>query len=365
MITLSVAASFLDVRADDRFLGAESCSTSGCHGGGAENRQQFTVWSRLDSHSKSFSTLTTARSARLAEALKINDPTRSTRCTTCHAPFHEVPAARFAVQIKATEGVSCESCHGQAEGWLRTHTRPDLSHVERVSAGVRDLKNLYVRANSCVACHQNVEADLLRAGHPELIFELDGQTVSQPKHWRETGDFRGPQAWVTGQAVALREMSWQLAGAAGDEKAPARWSALLWLLRQTASVDSSWPSLAGLSLDPAAGNFEAARQQADALAKKSGESPWTPALVQQVLLKLSATRDQFSDAGTPGIIQARRAERLVLALDRLVAALPDKPTARALQPALNQLFKLVQSLPDFQPATFAVALGEFETKLKP
>lgn len=354
-----------NLRADDRFIGAESCATSGCHGGGTENRQQFTIWSRRDTHSKTFSTLTTARSARMSESLKIADPTRSTRCTTCHMPFFEVPAARFASQIKATEGVSCESCHGPAESWLRTHTRPDLSHEEKVAAGVRDLRNLYVRANSCVACHQNVDADLLRAGHPELIFELDGQSVSEPKHWRETGEFRGPQAWLTGQAVALREVSWQLAGKAGDEKAPMRWAGLLWLLQQTAGVDSSLPSLAGISTEAKEGDFDQARQKADALAKKSAESVWTPARVQQALLKLSGTREQFADGKTPAIIQARRAERLVLALDRLVASLPDKATVRALQPPLNQLFKLAQSLPDFQPATFAVALGEFETKLKP
>ena len=364
LITLCFA-SLWDLRAADRFLGAESCSTSGCHGGGAENRQQFATWTRLDRHSKTFATLTTARSARMAETLKITDATRSTRCTTCHAPFHEVPAARFATQIKATEGVSCESCHGPAEGWLRTHTRPDLSHADKVSAGVRDLKNLYVRANSCVACHQNVDADLLRAGHPELIFELDGQSVSEPKHWREAGDFVGPQSWMTGQAVALREASWQLTEKAGDEKAPARWAGLLWLLQQTASVDSSWPTLAGLSLEPLADSFEQARQKADALAKKSAESPWTSGRVQQALLKLSGTREQFSDAKTPAIIHARRAERLVLALDRLVTAIPDKPTAEALQPSLNQLFKLAQSLPDFQPTAFAAALAEFEKKLRP
>ncbi|MBC8003813.1 MAG: hypothetical protein H7X97_14620 [Opitutaceae bacterium] len=363
-MTVSLAAGW-NLQAADRFLGADTCSTSGCHGGGGENRQQFTIWSRQDPHAKSFATLTTARSARMAEALKIADATLSPRCTTCHAPFHEVPAARFVTQIKATAGVSCETCHGPAESWLRTHTRPDLTHADKVSAGVRDLKNLYIRANSCVACHQNVEADLLRAGHPELIFELDGQAVSEPKHWRETGDFRGPQAWWTGQAVALREVSWQLTEKAGDDKAPARWAGLLWLLQQTAGPDSSSPSLAGLSSEPLAENFEQARQKADALAKKSAESPWTSARVQQALLKLSGTREQFTDAKTPAIIHARRAERLVLGLDRLVAALPDKPTAQALQPSLNRLFKLAQSLPEFQPATFAAALGEFETKLKP
>jgi len=84
-----------------------------------------------------------------------------------------------------SEGVSCENCHGPAENWLRAHTRSDWTHADRTFAGMRDLKNLYVRANNCVACHQTVELPLLKAGHPELIFELDGQSVSEPKHWRK------------------------------------------------------------------------------------------------------------------------------------------------------------------------------------
>ena len=66
-----------------------------------------------------------------------------------------------------------------------------------------------MRANTCVACHQNVDSDILAAGHPELVFELDGQSVAQPKHWTDPPD-TGARAWLVGQAVALRETSWRL-----------------------------------------------------------------------------------------------------------------------------------------------------------
>ena len=95
--------------------------------------------------------------------------------------------------------------------WLRGHTRKDWTYATRVGAGMRDLRNFYVRANTCVACHQNLDADLLAAGHPELTFELDGQSVAEPKHWRDEDPWSGPRAWLVGQAVALREMSWALA----------------------------------------------------------------------------------------------------------------------------------------------------------
>ena len=89
---------------------------------------------------------------------------------------------------------------------------------DRVLAGLRDLKHLYVRANSCVACHQTVEPALLAAGHPELLFELDGQAVAEPKHWREKGDWHGPKAWLVGQAVVVAGASSGEAGKSGSAK---------------------------------------------------------------------------------------------------------------------------------------------------
>ena len=56
---------------------------------------------------------------------------------------------------------------------------------------------------------------------------------------------------------------------------------------------------------------------------------------------------------------ARRAERLVLALDRLVAASPEFNKNEPVQSALNQLFKLAQSIPDFDSKQFADALQKF------
>jgi len=113
---------------------------------------------------------------------------------------------------------------------------------------MRDVKNLYARANTCIACHQIVAQPLLKAGHPELIFELDGQCVSQPKHWREKTNWHGAQAWLVGQAAALREMCWELSGgatetsrAASDQGLIGRADALLWLLQKLVRVPAIRP----------------------------------------------------------------------------------------------------------------------------
>ncbi len=344
-----------------KFLGAISCASSGCHGGGGQNQNQFHVWSLKDFHSqRPFATLTTARSKQIGDALQIKEPTSDSRCTSCHAPLANVPAARRGETFKVSEGVSCESCHGPAENWLRSHTRPDWSHADHTAAGLRDLKSLYVRANTCVACHQTVDSPLLKAGHPELTFELDGQSASEPRHWREGTNASGAQAWLIGQAAALREMSWQLSREREpDSRLAVRWSALLWLLQRMDGLSSTLPKLGGISDEPAQGNFESANKAADELARRAGEMTWTRDMSRTVLRSLIATESMFREVSTPVLQQARRAERLVMALNRVPATEDKSKTSDAASTALDELFKQVQSLPDFDAATFAATLAGF------
>lgn len=347
-----------------RFLGSQSCATSGCHGGAGELSKQVTVWRQYDVHfQRPVATLTTARSERLAQVLKIADPTKDARCTACHAPLQTVPAERLSPDVKIMAGVSCENCHGPAENWLLSHTRKDYTHEDRVHAGMRDLKNPYVRANTCVACHQNVDSELLRAGHPELIFELDGQCVTQPKHWRKEIDEPGPQLWFVGQAVALREMSWQLANEKNPHaEATNRWAGLLWLLRQAqwATGDEFKFALESLSVEEA--GFTTIQGWADRLARTVVGSEWTEVRTRLTLAGLASAATDFEVGKAPQPLQARRAERLVLALDRLTQALPATKN-QAVSDALNRLFAGVQSLPDFDPAQFAKDLKEFHARV--
>ena len=342
----------------NRFLGANSCSSSSCHGGGAAQHNECIVWAKKDFHSRSFATITTARSARMAEVLKMESPASNASCTICHAPFQTVPANQQLNPLDHTAGVSCESCHAPAENWLRRHTRPDFTHEDRVAAGLRDLKNLYVRASSCVACHQNISSNLLAAGHPELIFELDGQGVSEPKHWRESTHWNGAQTWLVGQAVALREMSWELSKAPKDEKLRHKWNGLLWVLEQVSgAMDFPAFNISGVESDFA----QAAQQRSDELARKVSGMNWSPGLTQKILSSLAGASGDFKTKDLAQAVLARRAERLVLGLDRLVVA-SDKKLKLALDSELNGLYSLIQSLPDFNPSKFADALEKFRLK---
>jgi hypothetical protein len=323
-----------------KFLGAQSCASSGCHGGADAKHNQNIIWAQRDFHTRAPATLSIGRSRLMEQTLKGEDATTDSRCTVCHNPFQSVPAERKGPLVQKLEGVSCESCHNAAENWLLTHTRTDLNYEQKVNAGMRDLKNLYVRANTCVACHQNLESDVRRAAHPELTFELDGQCVTMPRHWVETNRLRGAQAWLVGQAVALREAVAQQGGSNGTEASSQRIAALSWLLDLNA--DAKAP---------------------DDLARKVAQENWNAGDVKARLMKLAANSKVFENAPAGKGEFAQHAERLVLGLDRLTVALGINKNA-AISPKLDALFKDVQSRPDFDAKKFARDLAAFEAAVK-
>jgi len=340
-----------------KFLGSQSCSSSSCHGGANEKSNQYTIWSTHDfHHARPYATLETARSERLAEVLKIGNPTQSARCTVCHAPFATVPAERLGHDVAITEGISCESCHGPAENWIRSHTRPDYKRADRVTAGMRDLKNLYVRANTCVACHQNIDPEIRAAGHPELIFEMDGQSVTMPRHWAKSADKPGPQIWAMGQLVAFREMSWQLQN---TTKATAdmtnRWVGLGTLLFYSHGFPEEYR---GEGVD-----FSKAARQADQFAEDTATNRFPPDFTEEILKDGGHDSRLFDGKILSHDVAARYAERLVLGLDRLVISLPKASTNSAVNQSLNKLFADAQSLPDFDPKKFADDLNTFHSSV--
>jgi hypothetical protein len=354
-------ALLLRVRAAEAVsLGANSCSASSCHGGAGDKSSQFVTWSQRDVHSRSYATLATARAARMGEALGIPHPEQSSRCVVCHAPLAGAPPGTGA---DPAEGVSCDSCHALPDGWLRGHTRPDWTHADRVAAGMRDLNDLYTRANTCVACHQNIDPEIVRSGrHPTLVFELDGQTQDEPRHWREIPPFAGAQAWCVGQSVALREASWSLLnGSAASDRAVLTWQGLAWLANRSGLTSASAPHDAAA---PSRNELVETMATADQLARRAARA-WTPRDTWTALRRLSATQGDFLDAGIPALQQAYRAERLVLALDRLVGALPPAERGAGVSSQLDRLFELAQSQPDFAPAEFAEAMGSFSRLLGP
>lgn len=345
-----------------QFVGSAGCKSSSCHGGAGEKRSQFITWSRQDFHARAYAVLVNARSARMADTLRIGQAETSPRCTVCHSPFQSVESPRLTTAAQAEQNVSCESCHNAASGWLRGHTRSDWTYAARVTAGMRDLQNLYVRANTCVACHQNLEPDILAAGHPELRFELDGQSVAEPKHWKDDPN-TGAKAWLIGQAVALREMSWALGKIDNpDTEAVARWNGLVWLLGKV-TAEQTRLTLIDLPDGPTVrASFIDMQGRADSFARNAAATSVGESFARDTLNTLLKLDRELQQSKDTDVMISRRAERLVPAVIRLaVAAGMDSDTSP--RPERIQLIEALHANATFDRPLFAKALAAYRDAL--
>ena len=347
------------------FVGSIGCKSSSCHGGAGPKRSQYFTWSQKDFHTKAPVVLLNARSQRIAESLGVSPAETSARCTVCHAPFQLVAPSRLGPDAHSDEGVSCESCHGAASGWLRGHTRKDWTYATRVGAGMRDLRSLYVRATACAACHQVLEPAILKAGHPDLFFELDSQSVAEPKHWKDDDPWSGLREWLTGQAVALREMSWALASDPQNDEWPvARWNGLAWLCSTATNAAAISSPIIPPPNAPARSDFTNMQTQADTLARRAAVSNWSESAARSLLMALASSENEFSAKRSAIPILAQRARRLVLALDRLANVLnQNRGLKLKIESELNQLFQDVRALDSFDAAAFTAHLKAFRDAL--
>jgi hypothetical protein len=226
---LQASALPADASSGYKYVGPGSCSASACHGGIQPRdttkvlQNEYSTWIVQDRHSRAYTVLTQPLAKRMAEILKIGDPTKAQKCLVCHAL--SVPANERGTQFDIAEGVSCESCHGPASKWLGPHVQADAKHADMVKLGLVDNKDLAVRSDRCLTCHLGapgleVDHEMLAAGHPDLTFELDSFSSIEPPHWVEKApDAKDPmndkllgvRIWSIGQATQLEESLTRLA----------------------------------------------------------------------------------------------------------------------------------------------------------
>lgn len=195
------------------YTGPGSCAASSCHGsvrpaaGSRILQTEYTTWVVQDKHARATEVLNNAVSLRMAKILGIGRPDGEQKCLTCHAV--DAPTQQRARSYSA-EGVSCEACHGPASGWLGPHTTRGWTHAQSVAAGMYDTKDLVRRTEKCASCHigsadKSVDHEMIAAGHPDLVFDLEAFSSAMPRHWRSEDPWQNVRAWSVGQIVQLRE----------------------------------------------------------------------------------------------------------------------------------------------------------------
>ncbi|MGA3194191.1 MAG: multiheme c-type cytochrome [Terriglobales bacterium] len=200
-----------------KYNGPGGCAASSCHGSVQPKstthifQNEYTIWIAQDKHARAFSVLQNNVSQRIGKILVIGSPAQAPKCLACHALY--APPDQQAQTFELGDGVSCESCHGPASGWLGPHTTKNWSHEKSLQLGMYDTRNLEKRTTKCLTCHLGtaekfVDHEMIAAGHPDLTFELGLFTFAMPRHWK-TPEHDDPwqqvRAWGVGQAVQLRE----------------------------------------------------------------------------------------------------------------------------------------------------------------
>lgn len=214
-----------------KYNGPGGCASSSCHGSIQPKQvtrvaqNEYTIWAGQDKHSRAYQVLSSAVSTRIGTILKIGRPDQAQKCLACHAL--SVPNEQRAETFDLIDGVSCESCHGPASGWLGPHTTKNWPHEKSLQLGMYDTLDLVKRSERCLSCHLGtsekfVDHEMIAAGHPDLTFELNLFSAVMPKHWKEPSNdgWRGVQVWGVGEAVQLQKGLERLARRAGSPAWP-------------------------------------------------------------------------------------------------------------------------------------------------
>ena len=197
------------------YTGPGSCAAAACHGAvrpPANSRilqTEYTTWIAQDRHARAAQVLSNPVSVRMAKTLGIGMAHSAPKCLACHSLE---PAAGQKAHTFTTEGVSCEACHGPASGWLGPHTTRGWTHAQSVALGMYDTKDVVKRTEKCLTCHLGsaekfVDHEMIAAGHPDLIFDLEAFSAAMPRHWKPAADvdpFATVRSFSIGQLVQLR-----------------------------------------------------------------------------------------------------------------------------------------------------------------
>ncbi len=160
-------------------LGVESCEK--CHAA------EISVWKQTP-HNQTFQTLHHQPEAQqIAHKMGIDSFKENSACMKCH---YTVKHQSSSTEVIA--GVSCESCHGAAQGWVSVHNdyggtgvtkeAESAEHrIERlrtsINGGMRNPVNIYLVAQSCYRCHTVPDEKLVNVGGHK-VGSMDFELVS-------------------------------------------------------------------------------------------------------------------------------------------------------------------------------------------
>jgi len=146
-----------------KYIGAGKCKL--CHNR-VESGEQYNKW-LIDPHSQAIKTLGNQASLDYAKKNNIADPAKEPKCLKCHSTYDRIDA-NFRGGILATEGVSCEGCHGPGSSYKAIPIM--RNHAQSLTMGL-----IVPDKQLCLECHNkenpffkefNYETSLAKIAHP-------------------------------------------------------------------------------------------------------------------------------------------------------------------------------------------------------
>ena len=167
-------------------------------------------------HINSLKQLETPKSDEFAKAVGLADKyDPAGLCATCHATV-------FRGDVNA--GVSCESCHGPASGYIEPHQKKDTYDASVAQFGMtRLIGNFAGWTQQCTNCHVMSDSRLIAAGHPSGDdFDLSKKFLPVSLHFKKTYAPADVDAIASGEMqAALRRRRAITAAAAAPPQADA------------------------------------------------------------------------------------------------------------------------------------------------
>jgi len=398
-----------------KFTGPGSCAAPSCHGGvqarNATNvlQNEYSIWVVKDRHANAFTVLSNPVATRMAKILGLSSASAAHKCLACHSL--DVPEEARAKTFDATDGVSCEACHGPASNWLGPHTTKGWTHQQSLEAGMYDDRDLIRRSEKCLSCHLGtsekfVDHEMIAAGHPDLYFEQASFQAVMPRHWQEKDPMEDVRALAVGQAVQLREQlakisrearsgawpefadldcfachhsltpaldSWrQQLGYASRRAGDPAWNLSRWVILKeiadavdrpaaqqlAAQVDGVYALVSSPRSDrmQVAAKASGASQTADRLAHQAAQAQIDPA---RLMKAIAADGEWIADQ------DERAAEQAAMTLDSLLVARGNRvENLEALRPAIQGLFKQLEDPSAYNAYKFAAQMRNINEMLK-
>jgi hypothetical protein len=174
-----------------KIVGPNSCAE--CH------KEEAEAW-QASHHFKTFREMPRRKEANeIAEKMGVQRIRSESMCLTCHYTMQEKESKKQPIA-----GISCESCHGAGEDWIKVHsgysgktekTETKAEAEARLkladSKGMIRPSSLYQLAKNCYSCHVVPQEDLVnKGGHPAgSVFELVAWSQGEVRHntWHSKG----------------------------------------------------------------------------------------------------------------------------------------------------------------------------------